>query len=515
MIIPGSDITTPFRASADVCIIGSGCGGGATAKVLAEAGKSVIVLEEGGYYAPSDLRPGEEWGFTNLYQQRGGLATEDLAVTVLSGRAVGGSSLINWTTSLRTPEFVLNFWAKHRRVSGHGMKDLEPYFERVERYLNVHAEPDERHNHQNRIILEGAQKLGYRSGANGRNVDNCAGLGLCGLGCPIGAKKSVDLTYLADAVKAGATIHADCRADRIIQANGKRTVVGSVLDRATRKPRTHFEIEASVVIVAGSSILSPLILQRSGIAVNNGHLGRHLTFHLTSAVVGEFEEPQYPWKGIPQSAFCNEFVNRNGDGGGFWMEAAPVGPALAASGFPGFGASHRSIVSSFAHFGVTIILVKEIDSEGAVHGSDLGRPVISYDRGPRDTAYLRQALAEAARIQFAAGAKVVRTLHARPVVMNNPGEIDAALARAGWGNNELSLYSAHPLGTVRMGDDPRGSVVNSHGKVHGADGVFVIDGSVLPSSLGVNPQITILSIATQNAEWLADHWASAAHNSTM
>ncbi|MEK6650321.1 MAG: GMC family oxidoreductase N-terminal domain-containing protein, partial [Bacteroidota bacterium] len=375
MIVHGHEITSPLRLAADVCIIGSGCGGGAAAKVLAESGKKVVVVEEGGSYAPADFEPTGEWAYTNLYQQRGALATEDLGVTVLVGRCVGGSSTVNWTTSLRTPEFVLDAWDKKRGVSGLGLREIEPYFERVERYLNILPEPDHRHNRQNSIILKGAAALGYRAKANGRNVRDCIELGVCGYGCSAGAKLSVDVTYLADAVKAGATVHADCRADRIESAGPVKRVIGSVLDRSTRAPRLPFTVEAPLVIVAGSAIASPLLLERSGLASGNQHLGRHLTFHLTCAVAGLYDERQEPWKGIPQSAMCDEFLNKNGDGGGYWVEAAPVDPILIGMGLPGFGRPHRGMMALFPHLAVSIVLVKDTDSEGRVRMNDQGRPV--------------------------------------------------------------------------------------------------------------------------------------------
>ncbi|MCU0453203.1 MAG: GMC family oxidoreductase [Bacteroidetes bacterium] len=508
MIVHGHEITSPLRISADVCIIGSGCGGGAAAKVLAEAGKRVVVLEEGGAYAPSEFPSSGEQAYTELYQERGGLATEDLAVTVLVGRTVGGSSTINWTTSLRTPEFVLDDWTRSKNVVGFSSAELEPYFARVERYLNIHPEPDHRHNRQNSIILKGAAALGYRAKSTGRNVRDCVELGVCGYGCTAGAKMSVDVTYIADAVKAGATVHADCRADHIESAGASRLVHGSVLDRASRAPRLPFTIEAPLVIVAGSAVASPLILRRSGLG-NNDHLGRHLTFHLTCAVAGVYDEVQDPWKGIPQSAMCDEFLNKNGDGSGFWVEAVPLDPILAAMGLPGFGAPHRELMEKMRHLAVSIMLVKESDSEGAVRASDAGRPLLTYDRGPRDRATLRQALAEAARIHFAAGAREVLTLHTRRTLIPSVGEVERVLDNAAWDDNEISLYSAHPLGTCRMGEDPRASVVNSRGNVHGAPGVFVVDGSVLPTPLGVNPQVTILAVAEKNAQWIAENWSSA------
>ena len=490
-----------------MCIIGSGCGGGAAAKILAEAGKKVIVLEEGGYYTSKDFDSTEATAYQNLYQRRAGQATDDLSVTILQGRSVGGSSTINWTTSLRTPEFVLDSWAK-QGISGFSPKDLDPYFSRIERYLNVHSEPEEFHNPNNRIILDGARALGYHAQANGRNTKDCVRSGACGLGCPFDAKLSVNITYIPDAEKAGATVFSDCRAERITLHGSQKRVSGDVLDRSTGKTTTDFIIEAPVVIVAGSAIHSPVLLLKSELANSSGEVGKHLTLHPTSAVVGLFDRVIYPAGGIPQSAMCDEFLNKNNDNGGFWVEAVPVYPVLAALALPGFGKAHRETMQMFPHFGASIVLVKETDSEGRVSVNDHGRPSVSYDLGNRDRQYLQQGLGVAAEIHFAAGAKKVMTLHSLRIEMESPGGTAQALEDADWSPNEFNLYSAHPLGSCRMGKEPRSSVVNSHCQTHDIKGLFVVDGSVMPTSLGVNPQMTILAIAEKSAEWIADNFAS-------
>ncbi|MBI5463476.1 MAG: GMC family oxidoreductase [Ignavibacteriales bacterium] len=510
MILRGSDITKPIRETADVCIIGSGCGGGPVAKILAEAGKRVIVVEAGSHVTPEEFVLTEESAFSNLYQQRAGQATEDQAVLVLQGKAVGGSTVINWTTSLRTPDFVLDAWQKRFGVQGISPKEIEPYFERVEKYLNIHAEPDERHNNLNRVILDGAKKLGYRAHANGRNVKDCNALGACGVGCPIGAKQTVDLTYIADAIKSGTTVFANCHADTIKASGKTKRVTGSVIDPVSHKAKFDFSIEAPVVVVAASAIHSPVLLLKSGVANSSGEVGKHLTFHLTTAVLGVFDRPMYPWKGIPQSAMCDEFLNKSGDGGGFWIESVPATAALAGLSMSGFGKRHRAMIRSYPNVAASIVLVKEIDSEGRVIVNSYGRPSISYKQGWKDLQYLKQGLKEAAKIHIAAGANEVYTLHTKETRLTSVEEIDKKLSAASYGTNEIAFYSAHPLGTCRMGEDPRASVVNSHGETHDVKGLFVIDGSITCTSLGVNPQVTLLALAEKHGEWLAENWKSVA-----
>jgi choline dehydrogenase-like flavoprotein len=508
MILSGRDIAGPIKESADVCIVGSGCGGGAVAKILAEAGYRVVLLEEGGYYTAADFDPSEETAYRNLYQKRAGQATEDLAITILQGRCVGGSTTVNWTTSLRTPEFVLEAWRRDFGVRGHSPGELEPYFERVERYLNVHTEPDENHSPNNRLILDGAGALGYAAKAVGRNTRECVKAGACGFGCPFDAKLSVDMTYIPDAVKAGATVLADCRA-RLVQTAGRmKRVTGTVTQEQAASPPKEFTIEAPLVILSASAIGTPLILLESGLANSSDQVGRNLTLHLTTAVPALYDRVIYAAGGIPQSATCDHFINRNGDEGGFWIEAVPAYPALSAISLPGFGRFHREMMEKHAQIGALIVLVKETDSAGRVVPDSRGRPHISYTLGERDLAYLKEGIAEGARIQFAAGARTVMTLHAEPTLFHCPDEIQQKLEHAHWGMNEIVLYSAHPLGTCRMGEDPRRSVVNSDCQTHDIPGLFVIDGSVTPTTLGVNPQLTLFAIAEKSAEWIAEEYRS-------
>jgi choline dehydrogenase-like flavoprotein len=466
----------------------------------------VIVVEEGGHFTSADFDGTEEAAYQNLYQQRAGQATADLSVTVLQGRCIGGSSTVNWCTTLRTPEWVLDGWARTYGVEGVGARDLEPFFDRIERYLNATASPGEHHSPNNRIILEGAGALGYQVNVNNRNVRDCIRAGACGLGCPFDAKLGVDTTYIPDAEKAGAVIFANLRAEKITVKGRLKRVQGVVLDERTQKPRTTFSIDAPIVIVSGSAIHSPVLLQKSGLANSSGQLGRNLTMHLTTAVVGLFDRIIYAGGGIPQSALCDEFLNMNGDGGGFWIESVPVYPALAGLSLPSFGSFHHDMMRLYPNLGASIVLVKDTDSSGRVSVNQRGRPSISYRLGQRDRQYLRRGLEEASRIHFAAGAKKVMTLHARPTEFRSESTIRPTLANARWGPNDLSMFSAHPLGTCRMGRDARASVVDSNCQIHDVHGLFVIDGSVTPTSLGVNPQLTLLGLAEKSAEWIAENY---------
>lgn len=493
-----------INITADVCIVGSGCGGGVCAKVLAGAGMKVVLVEEGGYFRAEDLTQREDDSYERMYQHRGGLATEDLSFTILQGKTVGGSTTVNWTTSLRTPRFVLDHWANELHLDEYSYGELLPYFEKVERYLNIHPEPYERHNENNRIVYDGARALGYHVYSSGRNVDGCIECGFCGMGCSYDVKMSVNLTYIPDAEKAGARIISRARAENISINRDTKVVEGNLLENNTDIITGSFSVHAPIVIVAASAINTPVLLLKSKLANANGKVGATLTLHPTTAVLGLFDRIIDPGYGIPQSAVCDEFMNYRGDGGGYWIEGVPVHPALAAISLPEFGERHRSIMENYRHLGASIVLVKDTDSSGSVHVNEYGRPVIGFNLGDSDIQYIREGLETAARIHFAAGAREVGTLHVRKTRIGSPDEISLKLSTARYGPNEIVMYSAHPLGSCRMGIDPRSSVVKPDGETHEVPGLYICDGSIMPTSLGVNPQLTIFAMAEKIAEGIVD-----------
>jgi choline dehydrogenase-like flavoprotein len=504
MIIEPKDIDKDIIEEADVCIIGSGAGGAVCAKEISETGKKVVVLEEGGYYTLQDFNQREADMVPLLYQGRGTQATDDLSFTILQGKCIGGSSTVNWTTSFRTPEFVLEAWAKEHGVVGMSRKELDPYFEKVEKYLNIHPVPDEDHNENNRIILDGAKKLGYKAGPTNRNEKGCVKCGFCGLGCAYDVKLSVNITYIPDAVKNEAKFYTNCRAEKIEISDGKKIVKGIISNKQTRRAEHTIEIKAPIVIVACSAIHSPVLLLKSGLANSSGLVGKYLHLHPTTAVAGFYDKIIYPGTGIPQSAVCDEFLNKDGSGFGFWIETVPAQPALTGASLPGFGVRHRELMKKYVNVGTLIVLTKDganKQSNGEVTVNDYGRAEIKYQLAPEDLKNVIQGIKETVKIHLAAGAKEAMTLHMKETILRKPEDVDI-LDKAEYGPNQIIMFSAHPMGTCRMGSDPKTSVINSNCESHDVSGLFVIDSSVMPTALGVNPQLTIFGIATKASEFI-------------
>jgi len=506
-IVPGADLGSMNATEVDFAIVGSGAGGAAAAAVLTAAGAKVAIIEEGGHYTKSDFNMQEAWAYPSLYHEHGNRTTDDLAIMILQGRNVGGGTTVNWTSSFRTPATTLQLWAARHGVTNLDAATLEPHFAAVEARLDIGAGNPDDVNANNRKLQEGASKLGWQPELIRRSVKGCARLGYCGMGCPLDAKRTSRTTFLADAVAGGAVVYSDCRATLIETDRGRaRAVVAEILDRAADRPRGLMVVHARKgVILAGGAINTPALLLRSHAGTDSGVVGKRTFLHPTVPLMAFYDQPIEGFYGPPQSVSVHHFADRGGRVG-YFLETAPVHPMLGALAVPGFGDAHRRLAERLPFVQATIALLIDghhDDDGGDVSVSDAGRISLRYPL----RASLREAAVDAignmARIQLAAGACEVMTLHETPIVIRGESDIER-IADAPFVANGHTLFSAHQMGGCPMGSDPRRSVVDARGRHHQLENLWIVDGSVFPTSLGVNPQLSIYAHARLFATAIAE-----------
>ena len=484
----------------DVCVVGSGAGGAVLAAGLAEAGARVLLMEEGPRYSRVGWDGDEARAYRDLYQDQGLRKTDDGSILILQGRNVGGSTTVNWTTCFRTPARILQHWERVHGIEGLDEATLAPHFEAVEARLNIHRWSEAPPNPNNQVILDGAAKLGWDAAITSRNVRRCANSGYCGIGCPVDAKQGMHLTYLADAQAAGMGLLVGARAEVIAHAGGVASEVrAAALDPVTRAPTgVKIRVSAGVVVVAGGAINSPALLLRSGVNPG-GRVGRRTMLHPVVAAIARFDRPIHGYFGAPQSAACHQHVDRGPDRVGFFIETSPMQPMLASLPTAYIGAAHAELMTNLPYLSSVIAL----SVDGLVPGDEGGTTSLRADGSPKVVYPMGAALVESFRashqaivkLAFAAGAVMVGTTHAREDVMLGSPDDLGRLDALRYGPHEHGVFSAHVMGGCAMGGDPATSVVGADHRVRGFQNLFVVDGSMLPTSLGVNPSETIYGLA--------------------
>ncbi len=510
-VLDASTFTARQTLEADVAIIGSGAGGGYSAEILAQAGLRVIVLEEGALRTSDSFKDMDEArAYRELYQERAMRATSDGAISILQGRSVGGSTTVNWSSSFRTPKPTLAHWAAQHAVSGHGEQDMAPWFAQVEERLSM-APWAMAPNANNDVLKRGCDKLGWESHVIPRNVKGCWNSGYCGFGCPVNAKQSTLVSTIPAALAKGATLVHRVRV-QALQHDGKavQAITGVALGKdgytATGVTVT---VRARHYVAAGGAINTPALLLRSNAPDPHKRLGLRTFIHPVNLSIGVMPERIDPYYGAPQSIASDHFQWRDGATGpvGYKLEVPPMFPGISAGVFNTMGDALRAEMATLPNTNAMLALLRD----GFVPESEGGRVSVTSDGSPRldydMTDYLwdgvRRAYLSMAEAQFAAGAVRVRPAH-----LDAPAYGSWAQARDGIAQLPLKkfrslLFSAHLMGGCGMSDDPQQGVVDSHGQHHQLSNLAVFDGSVFPTSIGANPQLSVFALAAQNASTLA------------
>jgi choline dehydrogenase-like flavoprotein len=476
----------------DVVVIGTGAGGAVVARELAEAGVAVVMVEEGAYFDRGDFT-GRAFDMQQKLYRRGGatFSIGNLGIPIPLGQTVGGTTTVNSGTCYRTPDRVLASWQHELGLHELGPDGLAKYFERVEAVLGVARAKPELLGGNGRVIARGCDALGLtRHHALARNAPDCDGQGVCCFGCPTDAKRSTNVSYVPLALRAGAELFARAKMTRIIVEGGHaRGIVAKTHDGH------RLTVRAKSVVIACGSILTPLVLARQGLAGRSGQLGKNLSIHPACGALAEFDEQILPWKGIPQGYAIEDLHDE-----GILYEGAMVPLEMTMSVTQLIGPELVRLAESFDHVASFGFLVEDT-SRGSV-SEMMGQPVIRYWLGDEDVAHIKRGLDVLAQIYFAAGARRVHLPVAGFDVLESVDEL-GKLRRSTIRARDLDLSAYHPLGTARMGLDPASSVVGPDHQCHDTSDLYVVDGASVPTALGVNPQVTIMAMATRAAEKIA------------
>jgi choline dehydrogenase-like flavoprotein len=496
--IPLTAIGADSSIECDVCVVGSGAAGSVAAAELAASGQNVLIVEAGTEWTGPDYDQHELTGMQRLFREGGAAGTRDLSMSLLAGACIGGGTTVNWQSCFRTPDNVREEWA---RVSGCDFFTADSFSESLDAvWRRIGASTDESEiNENNNAICRGAKALGYHWDTIARNSlgCDCTQCGNCMFGCRVGGKQSAVNTYIVDAIRSGARVIAPFSVRRLIQSGGKATGVAGIVRDPDGRQR-EVKILARRVVLAAGALESPALLMRSG--VRSPHLGRHLYLHPTVAVTGLYAHPIEAWRGPPQTIVCDEFSDVS-KGYGYRIEAAPAHPGLSAVGIPwGSAREHRRDMQR-VKFAASFIVLTRDSTSGRVRITRDGEPYFDYRLGSGEKKLLKDGMVNAARLHFAAGAERILTLHASPLVWDRA--VDGAsiekfyrrIAAAPTSPNRLPLFSAHQMGTCRMGVDQARAVCDANGAVFGLKGAYVVDASLFPASSGVNPMVTIMALA--------------------
>jgi choline dehydrogenase-like flavoprotein len=501
-VVDGETLTKDIDDEFDYVVVGSGAAGSIAAHTLLCAGFSVGIVEEGPWVKTREFGETVHDAFKRMFRDTGTQVLEGNSyVPLIQGRCVGGSTVMNSAIAWRTPDDVFDDWSK-RFGLGEAITaaTLDPHFDSLERDLNVHAVDDDALGENNRLFLEQAAKEGIDPRRMRRYERGCKGTGRCMTGCPSAAKQGMSVTYIPWALARGARIFASVRVDKVVIDGGRATaVVGRTTSaepgRATKRRVT---LRARLgVVVAASTVQTPNLLRRSGI--RGVALGEHFQAHPGVGMGGVFDHPVGMADGATQGAESIHFRKLDR----IKLETIAMQPELAAVRIPGVGAELMRKFESFPNLAIWVMLVRA-EAEGTVKAGWGGRDKVTFSLLKSDMERVRRGEAMIAKMMFEAGAREVWPgIHGLPSVLTSPDQVKL-IENGPVDSRAYSFIATHLFGAARMGPDPSTSIVDTSFETHAAKGLYVVDSSVFPTNLGVNPQHTIMAMSRLAATRIAE-----------
>lgn len=513
--------------SCDIVIVGSGAAGGVLAATLSElTDKKIIVVEKGGSFGAEFFNQ-REWDMRVLYAEQGRRTSADGGIPIRSGECVGGGTTVNFALAFDPSERVWNSWRDKHGVSGfsfdrgaadYGIAGLNmaTALAQVRERINVHRVGEDAVNGNNRVLARGCEALGIATKRFELNMRGCVGSGFCGEGCAYDAKLGTMITYLADAVERGVTLIHHCDVERVVfeKRAGAQHAVGIRGRVRINTPGSHrnvvgpgrIEIAAKLVILASGAIGTPVLLQRSGHPDPHSRIGRGLVVHPSLPVIGVFGEELENYRGIPGTIYSDAFAESHH----LYLEGLFGHPVYGAVVIPGLGSAHFDVLRNLPRLaGFGIMLVDEVDDANRVewHAAD-AEPRIHYQVTAADKGRLRFGAARGVEVMFGGGAtEVLLPSHERIGSLASPRFRDPSQARhcaeLQFIPHRTVLTSSHAQASAKMSDDAQRGVVNSRGESHFVRNLIACDASSFPTSCGVNPMLSVMTMARYQGRRIA------------
>jgi len=502
MIHSRGEITGDLRLTADVVVVGSGAGGATVAKELSQAGRRVVVLEAGRHFTRDDFDLRMDRAFVEMYWDGGQVMSLGRPMFLLpQGKTVGGTTTINSGTCFRMPHNVLKKWHLDLGLWEITEEEMGLYYGAVEEYLFVQKADPEVMGRNALLFLEGAKGMGLSGGILARNAKDCEGYGVCCFGCPSDAKQSANVSYIPDAVKAGCELYTECTVDEIRVRGGRAVgVAGTFAGPGRRSAGPRVEVEAGVVVLAAGTLHTPRMLLAQGLCNSSGQVGRNLTIHPCNGTVAVMDTVVGNPKGIPQATYVDEFADE-----GVMLEGGTTPPLGIVMGLPYKGRRLAEFMRQYPRFGIFGGMLSEHCSTGRVvpHPRDPSRHLVTYSLKGEDVRKFRFMTELMAEVWFSLGARSIFTPTASYPEMR-PSDLSKFKRQKAKASDYVAVSAYHPLGTCRMGSDPEHSVVGHTGETWDVENLFICDGSIVPTSLGVNPQMTIFALSMRNTGFVDD-----------
>ncbi len=488
-VTDGKEASEDLELECEVVVVGTGAGGAAVAYELASRGRAVLLVEEGDLHRRDALSGRTQQMIKRLYRDQGlTIALGNVSAPVFAGRAVGGSTIVNSGTCYRATERVFRSWREEMGLAWFSADAMDPYYQRVESMLRVERAKMELTGGVGRVVSRGAESLGMKHHPLMRNAPDCDGQGVCAFGCPTGAKRSTDVSYIPEALARGAQLVTAARVDGIDVVAGRARGVRGELGSGRR-----FRVKADAVVLAGGALMTPVILKNAGVCTRSEYVGKNLSIHPAAKVIAIFDEHIDMARGIPQGYAIEDWADE-----GIMFEGGSTPIEIAAVGVPWAGRRFTHFMEQYRHMATFGVMIQDT-SRGEVRPGMRGSPLITYNMNRNDTDRMTRGLAKLCEVFLAAGARRVATCLPGMQEVTSMRDV-AKLREMTLSPGDIEIAAFHPLGTCRIGVDPRTSVCGPDFETHEVASLYVADSSAVPSSLGVNPQLTIMAMALRAGE---------------